>query len=59
MLMSEFNSASCGGIPGISDTFAVGALWSIDYALQLASVGYTAAYIHTREQVSRAIVPFT
>ncbi|KAJ4499327.1 hypothetical protein C8R41DRAFT_815319 [Lentinula lateritia] len=50
MLMSEFNSASCGGIPGISDTFAVGALWSIDYALQLASVGYTAAYIHTREQ---------
>ncbi|KAJ3751063.1 hypothetical protein DFH05DRAFT_1532332 [Lentinula detonsa] len=50
MLMSEFNSASCGGIPGISDTFAVGTLWSIDYALQLASIGYTAAYIHTREQ---------
>ncbi|KAJ3819578.1 glycoside hydrolase family 79 protein [Lentinula raphanica] len=50
MLMSEFNSASCGGIPGISDTFAVGSLWSIDYALQLASVGYSAAYIHTREQ---------
>ncbi|KAJ4485502.1 hypothetical protein J3R30DRAFT_1367050 [Lentinula aciculospora] len=50
MLMSEFNSASCGGISGISDTFAVGTLWSIDYALQLASIGYTAAYIHTREQ---------
>ncbi|KAJ3754052.1 glycoside hydrolase family 79 protein [Lentinula raphanica] len=50
MLMSEFNSASCGGTPGISDTFAVGSLWSIDYALQLASVGYSAAYIHTREQ---------
>ncbi|KIK70366.1 glycoside hydrolase family 79 protein [Collybiopsis luxurians FD-317 M1] len=50
MLMSEFNSASCGGIPGISDTFAVGSLWSVDYALQMASIGYVAAYIHTREQ---------
>jgi len=50
LIMTEFNSASCGGIPGISDTFAVGSLWTIDYALQLASVGYSAAYIHTREQ---------
>lgn len=50
LIMTEFNSASCGGIPGISNTFAVGSLWTIDYALQLASVGYSAAYIHTREQ---------
>ncbi|KAK7059670.1 glycoside hydrolase family 79 protein [Favolaschia claudopus] len=49
LIMSEFNSASCGGIPGLSDTFAVGGLWALDYALQLASVGYSAAYIHTRE----------
>lgn len=49
VVLSEFNSASCGGIEGISDTFAVGSLWTIDYALQLASVGYTAAYVHTRE----------
>lgn len=48
--MSEFNSASCGGIPNISDTFAVGSLWTIDYALQMASVGYSAAYLHTRER---------
>lgn len=48
--MSEFNSASCGGIPTISDTFAVGSLWTVDYALQLASVGYSAAYLHTRER---------
>lgn len=48
--MSEFNSASCGGLPNISDTFAVGSLWTIDYALQLASVGYNAAYLHTRER---------
>ncbi|KAG6895418.1 hypothetical protein C0992_001380 [Termitomyces sp. T32_za158] len=48
--MSEFNSASCGGVPTISDTFAVGALWTIDYALQMAAVGYSAAYLHTRER---------
>jgi len=50
IIMSEFNSASCGGIPSISNTFAVGSLWTIDYALQMASVGYSAAYLHTRER---------
>ncbi|KAG6903473.1 hypothetical protein C0995_005496 [Termitomyces sp. Mi166 len=48
--MSEFNSASCGGVPTISDTFAVGTLWTVDYALQMAAVGYSAAYLHTRER---------
>ncbi|THH31304.1 hypothetical protein EUX98_g2881 [Antrodiella citrinella] len=48
ILMDEFSSASCGGLPGISDTFGV-AMWSVDYALQLASVGYSGAYLHTRE----------
>ncbi|KAG8978308.1 hypothetical protein FRB90_008455, partial [Tulasnella sp. 427] len=46
--MSEFNSVSCGGYPGVSNTFGA-LLWTIDYALQLASLGYTSAYIHTRE----------
>ncbi|PPQ65943.1 hypothetical protein CVT26_010705 [Gymnopilus dilepis] len=50
VIMSEFNSVSCGGVPGLSNSFAVGSLWTVDYALQLASVGYSAAYIHTREQ---------
>jgi hypothetical protein len=50
VIMSEFNSASCGGVPGVSNTFAVGSLWTVDYALQMASIGYSAAYIHTREQ---------
>ncbi|KIY49365.1 hypothetical protein FISHEDRAFT_41784 [Fistulina hepatica ATCC 64428] len=50
LVMSEFNSASCGGIPNISDTFGVGSLWTLDYALALASVGYDNAYIHTRER---------
>jgi hypothetical protein len=48
LINSEFNSASCGGVP-FSPSFAVGSLWSIDYALQMATVGYSQAYIHTRE----------
>ncbi|KAG7450715.1 glycoside hydrolase family 79 protein [Guyanagaster necrorhizus] len=50
LVMSEFNSASCGGIANISDTFAVGSLWTLDYALQMAAIGYSAVYIHTREK---------
>ncbi|TDL29534.1 glycoside hydrolase family 79 protein [Rickenella mellea] len=49
VVMDEFNSASCGGIPGISDTF-VASLWIIDYSLQMASIGYSAIYLHTRER---------
>lgn len=55
VIMSEFNTASCGGIPGISETFA-SALWTIDYALQQAvddaaggKGGYHSVYLHTRE----------
>lgn len=32
--MFETNSASCGGFPGISDSFGA-ALWALDYALQV------------------------
>lgn len=49
ILMDEFSSASCGGLPGISDTFGA-AMWSVDYGLRLASVGYSGAYLHTRER---------
>ncbi|EMD40856.1 glycoside hydrolase family 79 protein [Gelatoporia subvermispora B] len=48
LIMDEFNSLSCGGVPGLSNTFGV-AMWTADYALQMASVGYSAAYLHTRE----------
>ncbi|KAJ7806106.1 glycoside hydrolase family 79 protein [Mycena olivaceomarginata] len=48
LINSEFNSASCGGVP-FSPSFAVGSLWSVDYALQMAVVGYGQAFIHTRE----------
>ncbi|KAI0089143.1 hypothetical protein BDY19DRAFT_944395 [Irpex rosettiformis] len=48
VLMDEFNSASCGGIPE-SNMFGM-ALWTADYGLQMAAVGYSAAYLHTREK---------
>lgn len=47
VVMDEFNTASCGGVPGISDTFAA-TMWLVDYILQMASVGYSAAYAHTQ-----------
>lgn len=49
IMMSEYNSASCGGIPNISDTFAAGTMWVMDYGLQLASVGFSVAFVHQRE----------
>lgn len=48
VILDEYNSASCGGSPGRSNTFAA-ALWSIDYSLSLAINNFSAAYIHTRE----------
>ncbi|KAL4062188.1 glycoside hydrolase family 79 protein [Scleroderma yunnanense] len=47
VLMTEYNSVSCGG-SNISDTFAA-ALWAVDVALEFASHGISAAYLHTRE----------
>jgi len=33
----------------VSNTFGA-TLWSVDYAVQMATVGYSAAYLHTRER---------
>ena len=49
VVMSEFSSVACGGYPTVSDTFGA-TLWSTDYAMQMAVVGYSAAYLHTRER---------
>ena len=49
VLMDEFNSISCGGVDGISNTFGV-AMWTSDYALQMAAQGYAGAYLHSRER---------
>ena len=47
--MTEFSTAACGGYVGVSDTFGA-TLWGADYSLQLASVGYSAVHLHTRER---------
>lgn len=44
--MCETNSFSGGGLPGVSDTF-VGALWTLDYMLLLASYGCSGVNIET------------
>jgi hypothetical protein len=43
--MTEGNTCYRGGKPGVSDTFA-SALWSADYLLQLASLGYAGVNLH-------------
>ncbi|KAF8990332.1 hypothetical protein BDQ17DRAFT_369785 [Cyathus striatus] len=47
MVLSEFNSVSCGG-SNISDTFGM-SLWAADVGLKAATMNYTAVYLHTRE----------
>jgi len=54
-IISEFNTASCGGISGVSDAFA-SAIWTVDYALQMGMLdsqgkngGFNGVYLHTRE----------
>ena len=44
-MMFETNSASCGGFPGISDSFG-GALWGLDYGLQMAYANFSNALVH-------------
>ncbi|QMV19318.1 hypothetical protein GOB94_11970 [Granulicella sp. 5B5] len=43
--MSEGNTCYRGGKPGVSDVFAA-ALWSADYMLLLASLGYAGVNLH-------------
>ncbi|PPQ81022.1 hypothetical protein CVT26_002903 [Gymnopilus dilepis] len=57
LLMFETNTASCGGFPGISNSFGA-ALWGVDYALQMAAVNFGGALFHVGGQ-SVAYNPFT
>ena len=43
--MAETNSASCGGMPGVSNAMA-SALWGVDYAFTLASAGFVNVDYH-------------
>ena len=56
-IMFETNTASCGGFPGISNAFA-GALWSLDYGLQMAYTNFSEALFHVGGQ-SVVYNPFT
>lgn len=44
--MTETNSASCGGMPGVSNAFA-SALWGLDYAFTMAEDGFVNVGFHT------------
>jgi len=48
VLLTEYNSASCGGDPRVAPTFAA-TLWAVDVALKSAELNYSAVYLHTRE----------
>jgi len=47
--MFETNTASCGGFVGISDSFGA-ALWSLDYAMQMAYSNFSGALFHVGGQ---------
>ncbi len=44
--LDELGSVNCGGVHGVSDTFA-SALWSLDELLELASIGVQGVNFHT------------
>jgi hypothetical protein len=44
--INESNSASCSGMPGVSNSYAT-ALWSLDYLLQTAKSGVDRLQFHT------------
>ena len=55
--MFETNSASCGGFPGISNTYAA-ALWALEYGLRLGYVNFTLGMLHTGGQKAYYNVSF-
>ncbi|KXN82401.1 hypothetical protein AN958_02606 [Leucoagaricus sp. SymC.cos] len=44
-IMFETNTASCGGFPGISNSYAA-ALWAMDYGFQMAYSNFSNALLH-------------
>jgi hypothetical protein len=47
-ILTEFNSITCGGLPGVGNTFAT-ALWAPDAAFELLRAGARAIHLHARE----------
>ncbi|EIW56404.1 uncharacterized protein TRAVEDRAFT_72998 [Trametes versicolor FP-101664 SS1] len=56
-MMFETNTASCGGFPGVSDSFG-SAIWAVDYGLQMAYSNFTGALLHVGGQ-NVSYNPFT
>jgi len=48
-LMFETNTASCGGFPGLSDSFG-SAMWALDYSLQMGYSNFSGAMLHVSGQ---------
>ncbi len=44
-IMFETNTASCGGFPGLSDSFGA-ALWGVDYGMIMAFNNFSQALLH-------------
>ncbi len=51
--LTEINSVTCGGRPGVSDSFAT-ALWAPDALFELARAGVDAVNVHVRPRTSNA-----
>jgi hypothetical protein len=49
LLMFETNTASCGGFPGISDSFGA-AMWALDYGFTMAYNNFSGALLHVGGQ---------
>ena len=49
LVMMEMNTASCGGFPGLSDSFGA-AMWAADWSLQLATYNFTTVLMHVGGQ---------
>ncbi|MGA2926234.1 MAG: glycosyl hydrolase family 79 C-terminal domain-containing protein [Solirubrobacteraceae bacterium] len=56
--LTELNSVTCGGRPGISDSFAT-ALWAPDVLFELLRAGVDGVNIHVRAQADNAPFAFT
>jgi hypothetical protein len=56
--VTEFNSVTCGGRPGVSDTFAT-ALWAPDAAFELLRAGAQSIDLHARQSTVNAPFQFT
>jgi len=56
--IDEMNSVSCGGAPGVSNTF-VSALWALDAVFQMARVGVDGVNVHTFPKATYELFNFT